>query len=56
MAGKEDLKPIYESSRPGDIKYSVADITRVKRELRFEPKIKLELDIKELLKNYKDTA
>jgi len=56
MAGKEDLKLIYESSRPGDIKYSVVDITRAKKELGFEPKIKLELGIKELLKNYKGTA
>ena len=56
MAGKEDLKLIYESSRPGDIKYSVANITRVKKELGFEPKMKLELGIKELLKNYKGTA
>jgi UDP-glucose 4-epimerase len=56
MAGKEDLKLIYESSRPGDIKYSVADITRAKKELGFEPKMKLELGIKELLKNYKGTA
>jgi len=56
MAGKEDLKLIHAPSRPGDIKYSVANITRVKRELRFEPKMKLELGIKELLKNYKGTA
>jgi len=56
MAGKEDLKLIYAPSRPGDIKYSVANITRAKKELGFEPKMKLELGIKELLKNYKGTA
>ena len=56
MAGKEDLKLIHAPSRPGDIKYSVANITRAKKELGFEPKMKLELGIKELLKNYKGTA
>jgi UDP-glucose 4-epimerase len=51
LMGREDLKPIYASPRPGDIRHSIADITRAQRELRFKPKVKLEVGIKELIKH-----
>jgi nucleoside-diphosphate-sugar epimerase len=35
VMGREDLKPIYAPSRPGDIKHSVADITRAIKELNY---------------------
>ncbi len=36
LMGRE-LEPIYESPRPGDIRHSVADITRLKSQVNFEP-------------------
>jgi UDP-glucose 4-epimerase len=46
---REDLKPIYAPPRPGDIRHSIADITRAKKELKYEPKIRLETGIKGLI-------
>jgi len=49
LMGRENLKPIYAQSRPGDIRNSVADITKAKRKLGFNPKVELKLGIKELI-------
>jgi len=51
LMGREDLKPIYASPRPGDIRHSIADITRARKELGFKPKVGLEVGIKELIKH-----
>jgi len=48
LMGREDLKPIYASPRPGDIRHSIADITRAWKELGFKPKVGLETGIKDL--------
>lgn len=49
LVGKSELKPIYEVPRGGDIKHSLADITKAKKILSFKPKISLEEGIKKLL-------
>jgi len=49
LMGREDLRPVYAPPRPGDIRHSIADTTRAKKELKYEPKIKLETGIKELI-------
>jgi len=49
LMGREDLKPIYAPPRPGDIRHSIADISRARKELGFKPKVKLEVGIKELI-------
>jgi len=49
LAGREDLKPVYAPPRPGDVKRSQADISRARRVLGFEPRVKLEDGIRELL-------
>jgi UDP-glucose 4-epimerase len=49
--GREDLKPIYAPPRPGDIRLSIADITRAGEKLKFEPKMKLEIGIKGIIFN-----
>jgi UDP-glucose 4-epimerase len=51
LMGREDLKPIYAPPRPGDIRYSIADITRARKELGFKPKVGLEVGIKELTRH-----
>jgi nucleoside-diphosphate-sugar epimerase len=43
--GKEQIRPIYAPPRPGDIKHSLADITRAKETLGFEPAISFESGI-----------
>jgi nucleoside-diphosphate-sugar epimerase len=48
LAGKE-LKPEYKEPRAGDIRESVADITRIKTELGYDPKVGVEEGLKHLL-------
>lgn len=47
--GREDLKHIYASPRPGYIRHSIADMTRAWKELRLKPKAGLEMGIKDLI-------
>ena len=49
---REDLRPIYAPPRPGDIKHSVADITRAMGGLRFKPSIRLEDGLRDLVSVY----
>ena len=51
LMGREDLRPIYAPPRPGDIRHSIADISRAQKELGFKPKVKLEVGIKELIRH-----
>jgi len=50
LMGREDLRPIYAPPRPGDIRHSIADITRARKELGFKPKVELEVGIKDLIR------
>jgi nucleoside-diphosphate-sugar epimerase len=43
--GKEQIRPIYAPPRPGDIKYSLADVTRARTALGFEPAVSFEAGI-----------
>jgi nucleoside-diphosphate-sugar epimerase len=36
-----DIDPVYATPRPGDIRHSVADLTRARRELGYEPSVLL---------------
>jgi len=49
ILGKENLKPVYAPPRPGDLKHSVADITKAKQLLGFEPRICLEEGVKRVI-------
>ena len=44
------LSPVYMSKRPGDIKHSLADISKIKTVLGFTPQIDVKDGIKELVK------
>ncbi len=48
-----DVKPIYTEPRPGDIKHSFADITRLKETLKFEPPVKFEEGLRLTIDWYK---
>jgi UDP-glucose 4-epimerase len=47
--GKPDLKPIHAEAKPGDIRYSQADITKARQVLGFQPKVPLEEGIRKLI-------
>jgi UDP-glucose 4-epimerase len=50
LSGKRDLAPVYSEARPGDIRLSVADITRIKEDLGFIPSIDLVKGLSELFR------
>ena len=52
ITNKENLKIIYTEPRPGDIIHSYADISKVKKLLKFEPKYNQEQGLKEYFKWY----
>lgn len=48
LSGKTHLRPIYREARPGDIRHSVADMTKAEKLLGFRPKVPLERGIEML--------
>ena len=46
-----DLKPAYAAARAGDIKESLADISRARTELGYEPRIEVEEGLRRLLEH-----
>jgi len=48
---QKKLRPIYEQPRPGDIRHSLADISRA-REFGYEPERNLEEGLKEIIKEF----
>ena len=47
--GKTSLKPFHKDARPGDIRRSQADISKAKKLLGYEPKVPLEMGIRDIL-------
>jgi nucleoside-diphosphate-sugar epimerase len=45
----KNIKPIYESTKPGDIKHSFASIDLIKTKLNYEPKFSFKEGLKELI-------
>ena len=52
ISGKTDIKPEHAKAREGDIKYSFADIKKIKEKLGYQPQISLEKGLKELVEWY----
>jgi len=52
IAGRRELRPIYSPPRKGDIRVSIADITKARRELGFNPAVSLEDGLRELFRYY----
>lgn len=50
LSGKDDLKPVYDSPRRGDIRSSCADINMAKRALGYRPMVTLEEGLRTLLR------
>ncbi len=53
LLGK-DIKPEYAPPRPGDIKHSLADVTRAKELIGYEPKVSFEEGITRAIDWYKE--
>lgn len=49
-----DLKPIYEATRTGDIRHSLADITLARQLLEFEPRVSLSEGLKHTVDWYRN--
>ena len=54
MLGRSDLKtPIYDSPRAGDVKHSLADLSRAKAMLNYQPIVDFETGLKPTVEWYK---
>jgi nucleoside-diphosphate-sugar epimerase len=53
ITGKK-IMPVYEPSRPGDVKYSLADITVAKKLLGFKPVVPFKEGLKKAIAWYRD--
>jgi UDP-glucose 4-epimerase len=53
ITNKTELKLVRRKPRKGDIKHSVADISKAEKELHYRPKISLREGLKKLTKSYK---
>lgn len=42
---KMSIAPVYEAARPGDVRDSLADISRARRELGYEPEYDLDMGL-----------
>ena len=53
LLGRPDLKPIYEPARAGDVKHSLADLTRAKSVLNYAPIVDFETGLKPTVEWYR---
>ena len=54
LMGKENIKPTYAPPRPGDIKHSLADVSRAKKLIGYEPLVSFEQGIKKAIGWYQE--
>lgn len=52
LTGRTDLTPVYDPPRPGDIKHALADISKAKELLGYEPKVSLHQGLSKLVRWY----
>ena len=52
VTSKSHLKLVHSEPRKGDIKHSVADISKARRKLHYDPKVLLIDGLEELTKSY----
>jgi len=54
LMGKENIKPTYAPPRPGDIKHSLADVSRAKKLIGYESLVSFEQGIKKAIGWYQE--
>ena len=52
---KKDIKPKLGPIRPGDVKYTLADITKAKKLINFDPKVGFEEGLKKTIEYFRGT-
>lgn len=52
LMGKEHIRPKYTAPRPGDIKHSLADISRARKTIGYEPLVSFEEGIQKAIRWY----
>jgi nucleoside-diphosphate-sugar epimerase len=48
-----DIEPVYEPARAGDIKHSLADLTRARAELGYEPSVRLREGLERTVQHFR---
>jgi len=56
LLGLEKVDPVYEPSRPGDVKHSLADISMAQRLMGYEPRFSIDEGLKITVEYFKSTA
>jgi UDP-glucose 4-epimerase len=49
-----DVKPVHAAPRPGDIRHSLADLSRARAELGYEPSVRLREGLERTLEHFRD--
>lgn len=49
FANRNDLKILHREARKGEVRHSVADISKAREKLRYRPKVDLKNGLKRLL-------
>jgi nucleoside-diphosphate-sugar epimerase len=49
-----DVEPVYAAPRPGDIKHSLADLTRAREQLGYEPHVRLREGLERTIEHFRD--
>ncbi|WP_428938358.1 SDR family oxidoreductase [Fontivita pretiosa] len=52
LLGRDDLRPVYAPERPGDVRHSQADLSRIRQVLGYEPIVDLHTGLDATLKWY----
>ena len=47
---RKNIDPVYDAPQAGDVKHSLADITRAREELSYEPKFDISKGLEETVK------
>lgn len=55
ITGREDVEAQYEAARAGDVKHSLADITRARQMLGYEPRVELKEGLEKTLAWWKES-
>lgn len=50
---RKDIKPLYDDPRPGDVKHSLADISKAKTILKYSPRVSFSEGLKKTIKWYR---
>ena len=53
LLGRDHLEPIYAPPRPGDIKHSLADVTKARQLIGYEPKVSFDAGIRRAIDWYR---